>query len=831
MLQLPVIIRQVRRAVKQAILFVLCVALSLTTLTAFSGFSKSVGRQLLDDARSLHAGDIIISSYDPISAPLNRAVDELIRTYGIRRTDIHRFLSVVRAPAGERSVLAALKVVAPGYPFYGEVVLKSGRSFHSVLTPGHCVVEQSLLSRMDLKMGDRLKVGYTTLTIADVVTAEPDRPLTRFAFGPRIFIAAADLNALGLLEKGSRIRRITLLKVPSGEPLNLLADQLKQASLSDQERVETFQTARSGIKRFLDNFLFFLKLVGLFILMVAGLGIQGTLTALLNEKQRSIAIMKTVGATNRHIALHFMLMVLLLGAVGTVAGIASGAVVQRVLAWMLSPFLPEGLGQAVSWAGILEGVVLGFAVVLLFSFLPLQRLKDMRPMMIFRGQPEDTSRRWPTYASIGMFIFFFFGLVLWHMKELRFGLYFVGGLLGLIAAAALLTQAALWGIRKLPVSHLVTRQAIRGLFRKGNAARSTVITLTASLTAIFTIYLIEKNLDATFVHSYPEDSPNAYFVDIQPDQTEAFAETVGHAVQFYPIIRARITAINDQRIDRSRERRKRRDNFSRVFNLTYRSHLLEDEAMLEGRQLFRDDWRQVQVSILDTVAEMRPMKIGDTIDFKIQGVPLKARISSIRTRKSESFAPFFYFVFPEPVLNKAPQTLFAALRIAPRKLESLQTRIANQFPNISAIDMSRTISVLAGLMSRLSRIVRTFSLFSIIAGILILVSAVFATRAERITECVYYKILGADKRFVQKVFALENLLLGGLSGLLALIMAQAGSYWVCRRQLDIDYRPFLTASSAMIAATLLLVLIAGMAASWSIMEQKPVRILREQADA
>ncbi len=831
MLPFSVIIRQVQRSFKQAALFILCVALSLTTLTAFSGFSKSANHRLLNDARSLHAGDIIISSYGPISSQLNRAVDELIQSRGIERTDLHRMLSVVRTTDGNHSVLAALKVVEPGYPFYGEVILKSGRPFQSVLEAGRCIVAPSLLNRMDLQVGDRLKVGYTTLTIADVVTAEPDRPLTRFTFGPRIFVAAADLNALGLLGKGSRIRRVTLLKVPPGEPLNKLADQLKRVAESDQERVETFQTARSSIKRFLDNFLFFLKLVGLFILMVAGLGIQGTLTALLNEKQRSVAIMKTVGATNRHIVLHYVLIVLLLGAVGTAAGIVSGVVVQRVLAWMLSPFLPEALGRAVSWTGILEGIVLGFAVVLLFSFLPLQRLKQMRPMMIFRGQSEETPRRWHDYAGIGMFICFFSGLVLWHMKDLRFGIYFVGAISGLILAAALLTQGALWVIRRLPLRHLVARQAIRGLFRRGNASRSTVITLTTSLSVIFTIYLIEKNLDATFVHSYPQDSPNAYFIDIQPDQTEAFAGAVGKAVQFYPIIRARITAINGRKIDRSRERGKRRDNLSRVFNLTYRSHLLRDEAMLQGRQLFRDDWQEPQVSILDTVVDMRPMKIGDTIDFNIQGVPLKAKISSIRTRTSESFAPFFYFVFPEAILKKAPQTLFAALRIDPQQLENLQTRIADRFPNISAIDMSRTISVFAGLMSRLSRIVRTFSLFSIVAGILILVSAVFATRAERITECVYYKVLGADKRFVQKVFALENLLLGGLSSLLALIMAQAGSYWICHTKLDIDYQPFLTASSAMIVATLLLVLVVGMSASWSIMEQKPVLILREQADA
>lgn len=831
MFRAPVILRQVRRAFKQAALFVLCVALSLTALTAFSGFSKSVSRELLSDARRLHAGDIIISSYDPISRPLNQAIEALVKTRRVQRTDLHRFLSVVRAAQGERSVLAALKVVEARYPFYGKVLLASGRAFHAVLTPGHCIVEQSLLERMGLAVGDRLKVGYTTLRIADVVTTEPDRPMTQFAFGPRVFVSAADLHALGLLEKGSRIRRVVLLKVDPGERLSALVDQLRQAALPDQERVESFQTARSGIKRFMDNFLFFLKLVGLFILMIAGLGIQGTLTALFNEKRRTIAIMKTVGATHGYIMRHFMLMVLLLGAIGTLTGIVSGAVVQRVLAWMLSPFLPEGLGRTIAWIGILEALVVGFSVVLLFSFVPLQRLKQMRPMMIFRDQPDQASPRWPLYTSIGLLTLFFFGLVLWHMQELRFGLYFVGSILGLIVAAAVLAQAALWRIRKLPVRHLIPRQAIRGLFRKGNAARATVITLTTSLTVIFSIYLIEKNLDATFVQSYPQDAPNAYFVDIQPDQVDAFSDAAGQPVQFYPIVRARITAINGEPIDRNRERRKRHDNFSRVFNLTYRSHLLADEAMLEGRRLFRDDWQDVQVSILDTVVEMRPLKIGDTIDFNIQGVPLKARVSSIRRRTSSSFAPFFYFVFDEAVLRSAPQTLFAALRIAPQEIGKMQTRMANRFPNISTIDLSRTIRVFAGLMSRLSRIVRIFSLFSIAAGILILISAVFATRAERIAECVYYKILGADKRFVRNVFALENLLLGGLSSLLALLMAQAGSYWVCRTRLDIDYQPFLASSAAMIAATLLLVLVVGMAASWSIMEHKPVRYLREQADA
>ena len=828
MRHMPTILRQVRRSSMQAGLFVLCVALSLTTLTAFSGFARSVGRALLDDARTLHAADIIIRSHDPISAPLEKAVDRMADQGRILRANVYDFYSVVRAPDEKASVLSRLKVVEPGYPFYGQVTLKSGRPFKQALASGACIVEQTLLDRMGLAVGDALKVGYTTLSIADVVTAEPDRPLDLFAFGPRVFIHSSDLDALGLMATGSHIHRVVLLKVLDPVQVDAIAARLKQAAPIDEERIDTYLTAGSVVNRFLDNFLFFLKLVGLFILLIAGLGIQSTLTALFNEKQRTIAVMKTVGATGRFITTHFMLMVFLLGAAGTGVGILAGAGVQGGLAWMLTPFLPENLDLSISWAGVVEAILLGFSVVALFSFLPLYRLKEMRPVAIFNRLPSVGLKRWPYYLSGILVLLFFFVLVLWHMRDIRFGLYFVGTVIAMILAAALLAQLVLWTIKRLPVHHLALRQAIRGLFRQGNATRAIMITLTVSLAVIFGDHLIEKNLNATFVQSFPADSPNAFFMDIQPDQIEGFSAAIGRPVQFYPIVRARITVVNDQAIDHSREGQKRRDNLSRVFNLTYREVLLDDEILVEGDTLFRSDWTEPQVSIMDTVVEMREMKIGDRIGFKIQGVPLTARISSIRARDSGSLSPFFYFVFPDSVLKQAPQTLFAALAVAPGQMGPLQTKIVSRFPNISAIDMSQTLGILARLMVRLARIVRVFSLFSIAAGILILVSAVFATRAERVMESVYFKILGAGRRFVFTVFALENLLVGLLSSGLALAMAQAGAYWVCAVKLDIGYRPFLPISLLMAGLTVLLVIAVGMAASRSIMAKKPVTYLREQ---
>jgi putative ABC transport system permease protein len=452
----------------------------------------------------------------------------------------------------------------------------------------------------------------------------------------------------------------------------------------------------------------------------------------------------------------------------------------------------------------------------------------MRPLAIFNRQSALALNRWPDYLSAALVMLFFLGLVLWHMRDIRFGFYFVGAITAMILAATLLAQSALAVIRRLPIRHLILRQAIRGLFRRKGATRAILITLTVALAVIFGDHLIERNLNATFVGSFPADSPNAFFVDIQPGQTEAFATLIGRPVKFYPIIRARITAVNDAAINRGQELKKRRDNLSRVFNLTYRNTLLADERLIDGDALFRSDWQGPQVSVMDTVVDMHPMKVGDRLHFKIQGVPLSARISSIRTRDNRSLSPFFYFVFPPAVLEKAPQTLFAALRIPQNRMGAMQLKIVSRFPNISVIDMSQTVGTFVRIMGRLAKILRAFSLFSIAAGVLILVSAILATRAERVVESVYYKILGAGRGVVLGVFAVENLLIGLLSSTLALIMAQAGAFYVCAVRLDIGYRPFWFASLAMVGLTMLLTVGVGLGASRSIVAKKPVVYLREQ---
>ena len=822
------VVRQIVRSRRQAVVLVLCVALSIVTLISLNGFSASVHTSLLKDAKTLHAADIIIRSYHEISPATTRSIRQLEDQNQIISNRVWEFYSVVRSQKGRDSVLAKLKIVQPGYPFYGQVLLKSGRQFDSVLSPGSVIVAQNLLDRLGLQVGDPLHVGSTTLTIRDVVLQEPDQPVNFFMLGPRVFLAAADIDRLDLVKKGSRVRHTYLIKVLDETKIRSIADRIRMVADTDQESVDTYRTARSRIKRFFDNLFFDLSLISIFTLLLAGIGIQSALTAFLKEKYGTIAIMKTVGAKSSYVTRHYIFILSILGLAGTLLGLFSGLILQNALDVLFKGFVPENVTLRISWKAVLEGLCLGIFVVGLFSFIPLNRIKDVKPVIIFRKDPIRSKAGWPVYLSVLLILAFFLLLVFWQVNELKAALYFVGGVIVLIITTAVLASVVLVVLKRVRVHSLLLRQAIKGLFRPKNATRPIIITLTASLAVIFAIYLIEQNLDANFIQSYPEDTPNVFFLDIQPSQLEEFSDTLGMDANYYPIIRAKILSLNGEKINRKQERRSRGDNLARTFNLTYRDYLLEDERIIKGSHLHREDWGDLQVSVMDTVADKNQMKIGDQITFKVQGVPLKARISSIRTRTRESLRPFFYFVFPQNTLRDAPQTIFTAVRVAKPQISELQTKIVEKFPNVSVIDATELLTIFTGVVKKLSVIIRFFAGFSIVAGILIILSSVLATRYARIQEAVYYKILGARSNFVVKVFTIENLALGLISAVLALLLSQAGSWLICLKVMHISYNPFIFESILLIFVTVVLVITVGLLPSISILRKKPVAFLREQ---
>lgn len=823
--------RQLTSTGNQSVVLILCVTLAMVTLVALRGFGDSVQRALLRDARSLQAADIVIDSNFALSAPLVEKIQALVDTGAVEQARVYEFLTVVRAATGEDTLLTNLKIVEPAYPFYGVVTLASGRDFHTVLQPGVVVVGQELLDRLQLQVGDPIQIGQATLTIGDVVRLEPDRPISFSAFGPRVFVHSADLAALDLIKEGSRVRYTVLLKVQDEGQLDNLADQLR-AVQEPQEEIETYRSAQSGVQRFFENLLRFLGIVAIFTLLLSGIGIQSALTALLRERSNTIAVIKTLGARSRFVTVNFLAVVTLLGLVGVVLGIGAGLLLAQLFPRLLGDLLPSSIQLTISARTIGEGLLLGLIVVTCFTFLPIYQLDELKPSFIFRKATPPWVWRLPYGIVLLILASFFVGMVLWQLRDGWLSLYFIGGTLGLLLVAALLAYGALWLIQRAPVSSMVVRQALRGLFRPRNATYSIVVTLSAALAVIFCIYLLEANLHAAFVEAYPEDAPNAVFLDLQPDQVATFDQLLDRDVDYYPSIRATLLAINGAPIDVATEEKRPGDNLARAFNLTYRNALLEDEAVIGGGDLFPPEATlapgTVPVSLLDEMLELHPFVVGDRISFRIQGVPLEATVTSIRMRTAEEdFRPFFSFVFPSAVLQSAPQTIFTAVRMPAAEIAPLRNRVVAALPNVSVIDITEAVANAAAVADRLVQVIRFFTLFSVLAGVLIVISSIFATRQARIQEAVYYKVLGAKRRFVRQVFTVENLLLGLISALLALLMAQIGGWALCSYLFDIAYQPSLGASLLLVAATMTLVTGIGMVASGPILRSKPILILRE----
>ncbi len=279
-MQLRLILRELHQNRQQTMVLFLCIVLSVMGLTALGGFQANVREAKLRDARQLHAADIIVRSSFPLRPPM----EDKLRAYASRpdvaETRVWEFYTVVRTMDESASLLSAVKVVESGYPFYGQVGLASGKSFGTALAPGHIIVEQSLLDRLGLEVGSRIFLGDQAMHIRDVVISEPDRPVTVFTLGPRIFVDARDRERLGLITQGSRVRYKALLRLPPTLEPETVQQDLWAAADAAQERVDTFRSADSRSKRFFDNLLFFLKLVGIFTLLLAGIGIQSAASTL-----------------------------------------------------------------------------------------------------------------------------------------------------------------------------------------------------------------------------------------------------------------------------------------------------------------------------------------------------------------------------------------------------------------------------------------------------------------------------------------------------------------------------------------------------------------------
>ncbi len=863
--------RETRAAWRHFTYFFVCIALGVAALVGVGLFAANMDRAIQREARSLLAADVELRTTRP-PTPEGEAILRGFDGRGIARMHVSEMVAMGAASAGTQ--LIELKAVEPGYPFYGKLQAEPDDAPAALFGGSQVLAEETLLIRLDLKIGDVLKIGQADFRIAGVLKKEPDRAAGAFSFGPRVLMSRASLDATQLVQPGSRVTHRHLFKLPETLSPHAVQDELAATFPDKTARVSTYQESQPMLRRFLRQLTMYLGLVGLVALMVGGIGVAGSVRAFLKEKLETIAVLKALGAESGTILQVYVTQTLLLGLVGSLAGAALGAALQIALPPLMQTWLTMDLEFHLAWLPFMRGVAMGLLTTALFSLWPLLEVRHVRPNLIFRrevseepaGSPGRTA--WIAGALLALALA---GLALWQAGSWRAAGLFIGALvaaLGLLYGTAWLVvhlakvlQASLrlsrgergvpWKAVRLgapgaggckPAHRSPFRWAhgppiqlgLANLYRPGSQAKTILVSVGVGVMVILAIHLVERNILWEIGENIPDDAPSFFFIDVQPDQKDAFARLMverGHAdVRLTPLVRSRLWALNGKSVRRANHEEREHDwYYTREYVLTFQKDVPRDNVITKGHW-----WDggassgKLRVSVEEEAAHRLGIDLGSTVAFDIQGTMVSGTVTSIRKVEWGNMSTNFYFIFEPGALDGAPMTYVATARVDPTDEIPLQRAVVAAFPNVSAINIRDVLDSVARVVDRISLVIRFMAGLSMLVGSVVLAGALAATRFRRIYEAMILKAVGATRGTVAGAFAVEFALLGAVAGVigagLAVALAWGAGYWI----LDVKWLFQPAALAWGIAATMTGTILVGFLSTYRILGQKPLPVLRRE---
>jgi putative ABC transport system permease protein len=878
--------RETRGAWRHFLYFFVCIAVGVGALVGVSLFGTHVDRAVTKEARGLLGGDLEIRSSHPLSAE-SQDIFLSLGERGIATTHISELVAMATRTegvtgSGRATQIVELKAVESSYPFYGTLKLDPAQSLDQLLHPDTAickgvvchgaVVQEGLLLRMGLSVGDQLKIGQSRFLITGVVRTEPDRMANAFSLGPRVIVSQEGLRAAELIKPGSRVRERHLIKLPMGASLDSLRGELRGRLSSDNVRVSGYRDAQPQLKKFLEQLSRYLGLIGLTALFIGGLGVAMSIQAFLQEKLKTIAILKTLGADSATVLYTYVVQALGLGLFGSIAGMLLGILLQRVLPPLLAGVFVSGvldqLGasadlSAASIGPLLKGGALGLLATLLFTLWPLLRIREIKPAAIFRREAESapsasTVQASPWWARWGFndrlsvltaaaIVTGLGGLSIWQAGSWKVGGLYLGGLSLAVALLMIAARGFLAGLRWLPrLQPLSLRYAMGNIVRPGSHTPGMLMAIGISVTIMVTVSLVEEALLHQVGETRPVDAPTFFFIDLQPDQTEGFAkliqqQTGGRAPELTPLVRSRLHTVNGDMVkveqerdreessDETKEERRKQWYLSREYVLTFLEQLPKDNEIVQGAwwkpgQVFPNP----QVSIEEEAAKSLGIEIGSQVEFDIQGATIAAEVSSIRKVEWGNFSTNFYMILSPGSLDAAPLTYVATIHVPSEQEVPLQQAVVTVFPNVSAIHIGDVLDNFARILDRLALAIRAVALFCVVTGGLVMAAALAATRYRRLYESVIFKALGATRGLIARTFAAEYALLGLVGGVMAIGLSSALSWLVLTYIFDLSWGLYPTVLFKGLGLTVFLALMVGWLSTYQILGQRPLAILRHE---
>ncbi len=830
--------RELRGGVRGFRTFLACLALGVAAIAGIGSLSSAVSTGLEADARALLGGDVVIRT---IHRPATAEQTAWLAANGtVSRTVNMRAMG--HTIDGTARSLISLKAVDRQYPLYGALALDPPAQAEAVLGfhdgAWGAVAERSLLERLGLAVGDSLRVGDATYRIGAVIAREPDRAggARAITLGPRLMVAMASLAATRLIRPGSLVRYYYRVRLAPEVSLAAWKRALNAAFPDAGWRVRDRTNANPGIRRFIDRTTQFLTLVGLTALLLGGVGIGNSVRTYLAGKSSVIATLKCLGAPSRLIFQTYFIQVAVMALGGIVAGLAVGAAIPALAAGALSDWLPAAARVAFYPVPLAIAAVFGVLTAFAFCLWPIARACLVPAGSLFRDVVAPQRRR-PgpvVIAATAGAILALAGVAVYTAYDRGLALWFLGGSL----AALVIFLAAAWGVRRLArrfsgTRRAVLRRALANLHRPGAPTGSILLALGLGLTVLMTVALIEGNLAHQIDEAMPARAPGIYFIDIQPDQSPGFEQTVRNVAGFralrqVPILRGRITRINgipaaDVRVAHGI-----------AWVLRSARGLTWARTAPEGAPVVKGDWWPADyagpplISLDEHVAEGLGVGIGDTLTFNILGRPITAGIANLRRVEWRSLRLNFVVVFAPGVIETAPQTHIATVHVDREAETALEKAVTDRFANITAIRVREVLKSVAAIMERIAAAVRLTAGITVLAGVLVLGGAVAAGHRRRVYDAVVLKVLGATRRDVLCAFLAEFGMLGLAATVIAAVIGTIAAWAVVTRIMRVDWVFVPSALAVTILASFTLTLIFGFAGTWRALGQKAAPVLRNE---
>ena len=835
------------RAGKAKFLFVLLsVAIGVAALTGVRGFSTSFARTLLLQARSIMAADLSARMFRQATPAESKQLDALASPQSgleVRRTVVTETVSMAMVEGDPVPLLVTLKAVDPAeYPFYGTVVLSTGQRLRDALTDDTVVVDDNLLVRLRARMGDRLKIGGRWFRIAAVIVKEPDRMTAGVGLGPRVMMTRQAMKETELLQPGSRATERYLFAL--GDKLKVADVRAQIEKILPEAQVTDFRETSPALTQGVDRATGLLSLICLVAMVLGAIGVAMAMRAHLQQRIEILAIMKSIGARSSDILRIYLIQTLFLGVSGALIGVVLGLGVEYAFPTVLGRLLPLRPEIRLPLNPVLAALGTGILTTLLFCLPPLLDVRNVRPSLVLRRMVESgNGAGWIGWlkehklqqASIVVILAGLGGIASALADSALVGKWFAICLAALLVFILGLSAATLRGLRAFLSRtrlhlHSALRHGLANLYRPGNQSAAVLAALGTGVMLILSVFLMQRSIVNALHEDLKPDTPNVFLIDMSTDELPGIRAELKKepgvigALEAIPIVSARIGSIEGTPADQLRGK-------------DYPKHLLQtatlswaDAAPAETKVVDGKWWTGEggsDLAVIDFVAKRLKLKVGSRMTFIAGEKEIPVKVAVIYKVLGENAFARSSYILPRALLADQPTVWYGDIHAHPSAIPEIERALFATYPTVTVINIADILTTISDVVDQITMVIRFLAGFSILSGLIILASSIASTRFRRMREVVVLKTLGATRNRIATVFSVEFVVLGLLAGAVGTLFANVLSRILLHR-MDVVFLRDVRGSLTAVLGTAALAVVTGWIASFRILGQKPLEVLREE---